>query len=73
VNYRSSNRNSGNNNKYDDYTMVDVGVRYQLNKHTQLMAGVYNVLDEDPKLTTAWSESAQVEGRRYNLGARVEF
>ena len=73
VNYRSSNRNSGNNYKYDDYTMVDVGVRYQLNKHTQLMAGVYNVLDEDPKLTTAWNESAQVEGRRYNLGARVEF
>lgn len=73
VNYRSSNRNSGNNYKYDDYTMVDVGVRYKLNKHTQLMAGIYNVLDEDPKLTTAWNESAQVEGRRYNLGARVEF
>lgn len=73
LNYRSSNRNSGNNYAYDAYTMVDAGVRYRLNKHTQLMAGIYNLLDEDAKLTTSWNKSGQVEGRRYNLGARVEF
>ncbi|MEX0563615.1 TonB-dependent receptor [Raoultella terrigena] len=73
VNYRSSNRDSGSHNEYEAYTMVDVGLRYRVNKNAQLLAGIYNLFDADPKRTTSWGEYGQIEGRRYNLGARVEF
>jgi len=73
ANYRSSNRNSGDSAKYDAYTLVDVGARYKVNNNLQLMAGIYNLFDADPKYTTLWAENGVVEGRRYNLGARVEF
>ncbi|MNC24017.1 TonB dependent receptor [compost metagenome] len=53
--------------------MVDLGARYQLNKHTQLMAGVYNLFDVDPQRISPWGDYGLVEGRRYNLGARIEF
>lgn len=73
ANYRSSNRDSGSGSKYESYTVVDIGARYKLNKHTQLLAGVYNLFDADPKRETTWGEYGQLEGRRYNLGARIEF
>lgn len=73
ANYRSHNRDSGDHNLYDAYTMVDVGARYQLNKNTQLLAGVYNLFDADPKRVSNWGEYGVVEGRRYNVGARIEF
>lgn len=73
ANYRSSNRDSSSGSKYESYTVVDIGARYKLNKHTQLLAGVYNLFDADPKRETSWGEYGQLEGRRYNLGARIEF
>lgn len=73
ANYRSSNRDSSSGAKYESYTVVDIGARYKLNKHTQLLAGVYNLFDADPKRETTWGEYGQLEGRRYNLGARIEF
>lgn len=73
ANYRSSNRETGDHNAYDAYTLVDLGARYQLNKNTQLMAGVYNLFDEDPQRISPWGKYGLVEGRRYNLGARIEF
>lgn len=73
ANYRSSNRDSGEHTDYEAYTLVDVGARYQLNKHTQLLAGIYNLFDADPQRATTWGDYGLVEGRRYNLGARIEF
>ncbi|WP_437886817.1 TonB-dependent receptor domain-containing protein [Phytobacter sp. V91] len=73
ANYRSSNRDSSSGAKYESYTVVDIGARYKLNKNTQLMGGVYNLFDTDPKRNTTWGEYGQIEGRRYNLGARIEF
>nr|VUD35321.1 TonB-dependent receptor [Raoultella sp. NCTC 9187] len=43
VNYRSSNRDSGSHDEYEAYTMVDVGLRYRVNKNAQLLAGIYNL------------------------------
>ncbi len=73
ANYRSSNRDTGDHIDYEAWTMVDLGARYQLNKHTQLMAGIYNLFDADPQRITQWGDYGLVEGRRYNLGARIEF
>lgn len=73
ANYRSSNRDSNSGTKYEAYTLVDIGARYKLNKNTQLLAGIYNLFDADPKRETSWGEYGQLEGRRYNLGARIEF
>ena len=73
ANYRSSNRDTGDHIDYEAWTMVDLGARYQLNKHTQLMAGIYNLFDADPQRITQWGDYGLVEGRRYNLGARLEF
>lgn len=73
ANFRSSNRDTGDHIDYEAWTMVDLGARYQLNKHTQLMAGVYNLFDVDPQRISPWGDYGLVEGRRYNLGARIEF
>lgn len=73
ANYRSDSPDVGKSTATESYIMVDLGARYQLNKNTQLMAGVYNVFDVDPLYTTSYNETSMVEGRRYNLGARVEF
>ncbi len=73
ANYRSSNRDSNSGTEYEAYTLVDIGARYKLNKNTQLLAGIYNLFDADPKRTTSWGDYGQLEGRRYNLGARIEF
>jgi iron complex outermembrane receptor protein/outer membrane receptor for ferrienterochelin and colicins len=53
--------------------LLDAGVIYHFDKHTQVMAGVYNIFDSAPKRTTSWGEYPQLEGRRYNLGLRVDF
>jgi len=73
ANFRSSNLDTGDHIDYEAWTMVDLGARYQLNKHTQLMAGVYNLFDVDPQRISPWGDYGLVEGRRYNLGARIEF
>ncbi|HCR64201.1 MAG TPA: TonB-dependent receptor [Serratia liquefaciens] len=73
VNYRSRNEDTGNHTRYSAYALLDAGVIYRLDKHTQVMAGVYNILDTAPKRTTNWGAYPQLEGRHYNLGLRVDF
>ncbi|MCL7929510.1 ligand-gated channel protein [Halomonas llamarensis] len=52
------------------YTVVDTGVGYQLNKTTQLNAGIYNLFDE----SINYDEYGYVEdGRRVWLGLNVAF
>ncbi|MFS7186167.1 TonB-dependent receptor [Serratia proteamaculans] len=73
VNYRSRNEETGDHTRYGAYALLDAGVIYHFDKHTQVMAGVYNIFDSAPKRTTSWGEYPQLEGRRYNLGLRVDF
>lgn len=73
ANYRSDSPDIGKSSSTESYIMVDLGARYHLTKNTQLMAGVYNLFDVDPLYTTRYNQTSMVEGRRYNLGARVEF
>ncbi len=37
------------------------------------MTGIYNLFDANPVYRTAYNPSAILEGRRYNMGARIEF
>lgn len=37
------------------------------------MTGINNLFDANPIYTTTYNQSALLEGRRYNLGARYEF
>lgn len=73
VNYRSANRLSSAGNRYQAYTLINIGASYQLNHHIKLLASVANLLDEDPHRTSRWGQYGLVEGRHYNLGIRAEF
>lgn len=73
ANYRSDSPNTGKSTATESYIMVDLGARYHITSTTQLMAGIYNLFDVNPLYTTSYNQTSMVEGRRYNLGARVEF
>ncbi len=71
--WRSRTPNIGKSTDTEAYALVDMGARYHLNKNITLMAGVYNLFDANPIRTTSYNQIAQLEGRRYNFGARYEF
>ena len=71
--WRSNSPDIGKSSSTDAYALVDLGARYRLNKNITLMAGVYNLFDANPIYKTSYNQSAMLEGRRYNLGARIEF
>lgn len=71
--WRSRTPDIGKSTDTEGYALVDMGARYHLNKDITLMAGVYNLFDVNPIRTTTYNQTAQLEGRRYNLGARYEF
>lgn len=71
--WRSKSPDIGTSSSTDAYALVDLGARYNLNKNITLMAGVYNLFDANPIYTTIYNETAMIEGRRYNVGARYEF
>nr|WP_318383712.1 TonB-dependent receptor [uncultured Enterobacter sp.] len=71
--WRSNSPDVGKSTSTDAYALVDLGARYHLNKRITLMSGIYNLFDVNPIYTTTYNQTAMLEGRRYNLGARFEF
>lgn len=71
--WRSNSPDIGKSSSTDAYALVDLGARYHLNKQVTLMSGIYNLFDVNPVYTTAYRQTAMLEGRRYNFGGRVEF
>ncbi|OON40150.1 TonB-dependent receptor [Izhakiella australiensis] len=71
--WRSHSPDIGKTSSTDAYALVDLGARYHLNRSITLMAGIYNLFDVNPTYTTSYNQTAMLEGRRYNLGARFEF
>ncbi len=71
--WRSNSPNIGDSSSTEAYALVDLGARYRLNKNLTLMTGIYNLFNVNPIYTTAYSQTAMLEGRRYNFGARYEF
>jgi len=56
--------------RYPAYTMVDVGAGFRATERVTFKAGVYNLIDE---VLDVASYDVQGEGRRYWLGASLEF
>ncbi|MBS0848849.1 ligand-gated channel protein [Citrobacter sp. JGM124] len=52
------------------YTMVDVGLRYDINKSLMASAGVYNLLDKRIDYSTY---DTILDGRRYTVGLTYSF
>ncbi|MDY0924103.1 TonB-dependent receptor domain-containing protein [Leclercia sp. CFBP8987] len=71
--WRSSSPDIGKSSETDAYALVDLGARYHLNKNVTLMTGIYNLFDVNPIYRTSYNQSSMLEGRRYNVGARIEF
>ncbi len=71
--WRSKSPDIGKSSTTDAYALVDLGARYHVNHTITLMAGIYNLFDVNPIYKTTYNQSAMLEGRRYNLGARIEF
>jgi len=71
--WRSNSPDIGKSTSTEAYALVDLGARYHLNKNITLMTGINNLFDANPVYTTTYNQSAMLEGRRYNLGARYEF
>lgn len=71
--WRSNTPDIGKSTSTEAYAVMDLGTRYRVNKNLTLMAGIYNLFDANPLHTTSYNEASVLEGRRYNLGARVEF
>nr|WP_239549493.1 TonB-dependent receptor [Lelliottia amnigena] len=71
--WRSNSPDIGKSSSTEAYALVDLGARYHLNKNITLMTGINNLFDANPIYTTTYNQSALLEGRRYNLGARYEF
>lgn len=55
---------------YPDYTLVDLGANWRVRENVALKFGVYNVTD---KVLDVATYDQQGDGRRYWLGASVEF
>lgn len=71
--WRSNTPNTGKSTSTEAYALVDLGLRYHLNKNIMLMTGIYNLFDVNPIYKTTYNQSSILEGRRYNMGARFEF
>ena len=71
--WRSNTPNVGKSTSTEAYALVDLGARYHLSKNITLMGGVYNLFNANPVYTTTYRQTALLEGRRYNFGARYEF
>ncbi|WP_407435514.1 TonB-dependent receptor domain-containing protein [Lelliottia sp.] len=71
--WRSNSPDIGKSTSTEAYALGDLGARYHLNKNITLMTGINNLFDANPVYTTTYNQSAMLEGRRYNLGARYEF
>ena len=71
--WRSTSPDIGKSSETEAYALVDLGARYHLNKNITLMTGIYNLFDANPIYRTSYNQSAMLEGRRYNFGARIEF
>lgn len=71
--WRSNTPDIGKSTSTEAYAVMDLGTRYRVNKNLTLMAGIYNLFDANPLHTTSYNEASVLEGRRYNLGARLEF
>ena len=52
------------------YTLVDLGGTYALNRNVKLLAGVYNVFNEQIDYD---SYETVLDGRRYTLGVSASF
>lgn len=52
------------------YTLIDVGLRYDINKKLMASAGVYNLLDKRIDYNTY---DAVLDGRRYSVGLTYNF
>lgn len=52
------------------YTFIDLGASWRLSKQLQLQAGVYNLLDKRVDYVTY---GRVLDGRRYLLGANIDF
>lgn len=61
---------SGLGISYPDYTLVDAGVSHQLTDTLDVYGGVYNLLN---KQIAPENFGRLLDGRRFNLGARVSF
>lgn len=53
-----------------DYTLVDLGINYKFTKYTSFYAGIYNLFDK--QITTA-DNGKTLDGRRYNIGMKLDF
>ena len=71
--WRSNTPSVGKSTSTEAYALVDLGARYHLSKNITLMGGVYNLFNANPVYTTTYRQTALLEGRRYNFGARYEF
>ena len=60
--------NSSNTEKTDDYTLVDLGLNYDLNKKTTLYSGVDNIFDKEVE-----EELGANVGAYYFAGVKVNF
>ena len=56
--------------KYPDYSLVDIGANWRIRNNVVLKGGIYNLTD---KVLDVASYDQQGDGRRYWLGATVEF
>ena len=52
------------------YTLIDAGLRYDINKNLMASAGVYNLLDKSIDYNTY---DAVLDGRRYTVGLTYSF
>ena len=74
LNYRSETSESLSRTSMADstpaYTLVDLGGTYALNRNVKLLAGVYNVFNEQ---IDYGSYETVLDGRRYTLGVSASF
>ncbi|WP_353219371.1 TonB-dependent receptor [Salinisphaera sp. S4-8] len=55
---------------YPSYTLVDAGIRHRLTDELDIYGGIYNLLD---KQIAPENYGRLLDGRRFNLGARLSF
>lgn len=69
VKYKS-NTIDGGEERIPSYTLVDIGARYQFNRHISGFVGIYNVLD---KQVDSQNYGKTLDGRRYFAGLSMDF
>lgn len=55
---------------YPSYTLMDAGIRHQLNDTVSVYGGIYNLLDKDINFD---DHGRLLDGRRFNAGVNVTF